>query len=126
MVCPKGRGQRVLLPVRAHCAQPDLDSGGHGVHASCAVFSVYGGGQHGVESVSYTHLKVYGFQGISPKTFAENGAAGSRDLGISFDAVWDAISAQQPDSVYVLLGANTLEMCIRDSTCLCSSCVPLA
>ena len=50
----------------------------------------------------------YGFQGISPKTFAENGAAGSRDLGISFDAVWDAISAQQPDSVYVLLGANTL------------------
>ena len=51
---------------------------------------------------------VYGFQGISPKTFAENGAAGSRDLGISFDAVWDAISAQQPDSVYVLLGANTL------------------
>ena len=49
MVCPKGRGQRVLLPVRAHCAQPDLDSGGHGWHASCAVFSVYGGGQHGVE-----------------------------------------------------------------------------
>lgn len=46
---PKGRGQRVLLPVRAHCAQPDLDSGGHGWHASCAVFSVYGGGQHGVE-----------------------------------------------------------------------------
>ena len=40
------------LPVRAHCAQPDLDSGGHGGHASCAVFSADGGGQHGVEHPS--------------------------------------------------------------------------
>ena len=51
---------------------------------------------------------VYGFLGASPKVFAENGAVSSKGLNLSFPAVWDAISAQQPDSVYVLLGANTL------------------